>query len=134
MLSGPLAQPTSQGVRFEPYRTVSFDGCASQEVPDTERNRAWLSRSAHNGYPMLELTTLVETGTRALIGSVFGPTAQGETSYAGRLLHLLDAGMLVLWDKGFDGSDFLAAVTSAGAQVLERAARQPAYPGPVSSG
>ncbi|MGW0538168.1 transposase [Streptomyces sp. NPDC003032] len=64
--------------------------------------------------------TLVETGTRALIGAVFGPSAEGETSYAGRLLHLLRPGMLVLWDEGFDGNDFLAAVTATRAQVLGR--------------
>lgn len=69
---------------------------------------------------MLELMTLVETGTRALIGAVFGLTREGETSYARRLLHLLDEGMLVLWDKGFDGNDFLAEVTGTGARVLGR--------------
>ncbi|MEV8309801.1 hypothetical protein AB0P36_21230 [Streptomyces flavidovirens] len=58
--------------------------------------------------------TLVETGTRALVGAVFGPTAEGETSYAGRLLHLLRPDMLVLWDKGFDSNAFLAAVTDTG--------------------
>jgi hypothetical protein len=96
VLAGPLAQPTTPGVRFGPYRTVSFDGCSSQKVPDTERNRCWLGRTAHCGYPMLELMTLVETGTRALLGAVFGPTVEGETSYAGRLLHLLAPDMLVL--------------------------------------
>ncbi|MFI9042713.1 transposase domain-containing protein, partial [Streptomyces sp. NPDC053726] len=120
VLAGPLAQPGTPGVRFGPYRTVSFDGCSSQKVPDSERNRSWLGRTAHHGYPTLELMTLVETGTRALIGAVFGPTAEGETSYAGRLLHLLRPDMLVLWDKGFDGNDFLAAVTATRAQVLGR--------------
>ena len=120
VLAGPLAQPGTPGVRFGPYRTVSFDGCSSQKVPDSERNRSWLGRTAHHGYPTLELMTLVETGTRALIGAVFGPTAEGETSYAGRLLHLLRPDMLVLWDKGFDGNNFLAAVTATRAQVLGR--------------
>jgi hypothetical protein len=64
--------------------------------------------------------TLVETGTRAVIGAVFGPTAEGETAYATRLLHHLNAGMLVLWDRGFDGNDFLAAVHTTGARVLGR--------------
>jgi len=41
------------------------------------------------GYPAVELMTLVETGTRALIGAVFGPPATGETDYARKLLHLL---------------------------------------------
>ncbi|OIJ89368.1 hypothetical protein BIV23_41635 [Streptomyces monashensis] len=120
VLAGPLARPTTPGVRFGPYRTVSFDGCSSQKVPDSERNRFWLGRTAHHGYPTLELMTLVETGTRALLGAVFGPTAEGETSYAGRLLHLLRPDMLVLWDKGFDGNDFLAAVNATRAQFLGR--------------
>ncbi|WP_456302976.1 IS4 family transposase [Streptomyces mirabilis] len=120
VLAGPLARPTTPGVRFGPYRTVSFDGCSSQRVSDSDRNRAWLGRTSHHGYPTLELMTLVETGTRALLGAVFGPTAEGETSYAGRLLHLLKPDMLVLWDKGFDGNAFISAVTTTGAQFLGR--------------
>ncbi|MEU7643043.1 transposase domain-containing protein, partial [Streptomyces sp. NPDC039016] len=120
VLSGPLAQTATPGVRFGPYRTVSFDGCSSQKVSDTERNRAWLGRTSHHGYPSLELMTLVETGTRALIGAVFGPTIEGEASYASRLLHLLRPDMLVLWDKGFDGNDFLAAVSATRARFLGR--------------
>jgi Insertion element 4 transposase N-terminal/Transposase DDE domain len=120
VLAGPLAQPTTPGVRFGRYRTVSFDGCTSQKVPDTDRNRAWLGKDKGAGYPRLELMTLVETGTRALLGAVFGPTAEGETSYARRLLHLLDDTMLVLWDRGFDAGDFLAAVAGTGAQFLGR--------------
>ncbi|MFB7758226.1 transposase, partial [Streptomyces sp. NPDC056121] len=64
--------------------------------------------------------TLVETGTRALIGAVFGPTREGETDYARRLLHHLRPDMLVLWDKGFDANAFLAAVAGTGAQFLVR--------------
>ncbi len=120
VLAGPLARPATPGVRFGPYRTVSFDGCSSQKVADSERNRVWLGRTSHHGYPTVELMTLVETGTRALLGAVFGPPAGGETGYASRLLHLLRPDMLVLWDKGFDGNSFLAAVTSTGAQVLGR--------------
>ncbi|MET7457523.1 transposase domain-containing protein [Streptomyces sp. NPDC005574] len=109
VLAGLLARPTTPGVRFGAYRTVSFDGCSSLRVPDSPRNRAWLGRTAHHGYPTVELMTLVETGTRSLIGAVFGPGDEGETSYASRLLHLLTPDMLVLWDKGFDANAFLAA-------------------------
>lgn len=62
----------------------------------------------------------IETGARAVIGAVFGPTREGETSYATRLLHHLGPEMLVLWDRGFDGNDFLAAVHATGAQILGR--------------
>ena len=43
---------------------------------------------------------LAGTGTRALLGAVFGPPATGETDYARQLLHLLDETMLVLMDAG----------------------------------
>ncbi|MEW1907459.1 IS4 family transposase [Kitasatospora sp. NPDC085895] len=120
VLSGPLARPTTSGVRFGAYRTVSFDGCSSLRVPDAPRNRAWLGRTPHHGYPTLELMTLVETGTRSLIGAVFGPTDVGETAYACQLLDLLRPDMLVLWDKGFDANAFLAQVTATGAKVPGR--------------
>jgi hypothetical protein len=62
----------------------------------------------------------VETGTRALLGAVFGPPATGETDYARQLLHLLGPGMLVLADRGFDGAAFLAEVAATRAQFLVR--------------
>lgn len=43
-----------------------------------------------------------------MFGAVFVPTT-GETDYAKRLPHLLKPLMMVLWGKGFDGNDFLAA-------------------------
>jgi hypothetical protein len=124
VLAGPVAQPSTPGVRFGQYRTVAFDGCASIKVPDTKRNRAWLgklkAKLGITGYPAIELMTLVETGTRALIGAVFGPRAAGETSYASQLLHLLTRDMLVLTDRGFDSAAFLEAVAATKARFLAR--------------
>lgn len=120
VVAGALAQPHTPGARFGPYRTVSFDGCSSIKTADSERNRGWLGRCPHGGYPQLELMTLVETGTRAVIAAIFGPTREGETSYATRLLSHLRPDMLVLWDRGFDGNDFLAAVHTTGARIVGR--------------
>jgi hypothetical protein len=124
VLAGPAAQPSTPGVRFGRYRTVAFDGCTSIKVPGTKRNRAWLGKMKAalgvTGYPAIELVTLVETGTRALIGAVFGPPATGETDYAARLVHLLRCDMLVLTDRGFDAAAFLEAVAAAHAQFLAR--------------
>ena len=68
---------------FGRYRTVAFDGCRTIKVPDTPRNRGWLGKMnaalGVTGYPVIQLMTLVETGTRALIGAAFGPAAEGET-------------------------------------------------------
>jgi hypothetical protein len=125
VLAGPLAQPHTPGVRYRRFRTVAFDGCSSLKVPDHERNRGWLGKIKHRlgfaGYPMLMLMALTETGTRGLLGAVFGPTTAGERAYATRLLHLLAPDMLLLHDRGFDSNDFLAAVAATGAQFLVRA-------------
>jgi len=124
VLAGPLGQPSTPGVRFGRYRTVAFDGCRSVKVPDTPRNRAWLGKMNASlgvtGYPVIQLMTLVETGTRALAGAVFGTTADGETTWARKLLHLLDDTMLVLMDRGFDAGEFLAGVAATKAQFLVR--------------
>ena len=124
ILAGPLGQPRTPGIMFGGYRTVSFDGCKSIRVPDTRANRAWLGKqnasNGETGYPALSLMALVETGTRALLGAVFGPAAGGETGQALGLLPLLDATMLLLTDRGFDSGDFLAAVNATGARFLAR--------------
>ncbi len=131
VLAGPLGQPRTPGVMFGRYRTVAFDGCRSVKVPDTARNRGWLGKlnaaSGETGYPVIQLMTLCETGTRALIGAVFGATADGEITWARQLLHLLDASMLVLADRGFDAGEFLREVAATKAQFLVRltATRRP---------
>jgi hypothetical protein len=130
-LAGPAAWPRTPGVRFGRYRTVSFDGCKTIKVPDTPRNRAWLGKmnapNGETGYPVIQLMTLVETGTRALLGAVFGSTAGGELAWARKLLHLLDASMLVLLDRGFDAGQFMAELAATRAQFLVRltATRRP---------
>jgi hypothetical protein len=125
VLAGPLAQPRTPGTRYRCWRTVAFDGCSSIKVPDHERNRGWLGKIKYRmgfaGYPALMLMALAETGTRGLIGAVFGPVGVGERAYAVRLLPLLGPGMLLLDDRGFDGNAFLEQVAATRAQFLVRA-------------
>lgn len=124
VLARPLGQPHTPGVRFGRYRTVAFDGCRSIKVPDTSRNRGWLGKLnaalGETGYPAIQLMTLVETGTRALIGAAFGTPADGELTWARTLLHHLDDTMLVLADRGFDAGAFLHEVAATKAQFLVR--------------
>jgi hypothetical protein len=140
VLAGPVAWPRMPGVLFGRYRTVAFDGCKTIKVPDTVRNRAWLGKMnaalGETGYPVIQLMTLVETGTRALIGAVFGSTASGEQAWARRLLHLLDESMLVLMDRGFDAGEFLRQVAATKAQFLVRltATRRPPVLGHLPDG
>jgi hypothetical protein len=125
VLAGPLAQPHTPGTRYRRWRTVAFDGCSSLKVPDHERNRGLFGKPKARvgvcGYPMLRLITLVETGTRGMLGAAFGPLSVGECAYAARLLPLLGPGMLLLDDRGFDSDQFLADVAATGAQLLVRA-------------
>jgi hypothetical protein len=124
LLAGPVAWPRTPGVMFGRYRTVAFDGCRSIKVPDTPRNRGWLGKLnaslGETGYPVIQLMTLVETGTRALIGAVFGTPADGEITWARKLLDLLDETMLVLMDRGFDAGEFLRELAATRAQFLVR--------------
>lgn len=123
-LAGPLGRCRTPQVRFGRFRTVSFDGCRSIKVPDTGRNRAWLGKlnaaAGQTGYPVIQLMTLVETGTRALLGAAFGTAGDGELTWARRLLHHLDEGMLVLADRGFEAGQFLAELAATDAQFLVR--------------
>ncbi|MGW1056380.1 IS4 family transposase [Streptomyces sp. NPDC001155] len=124
VLAGPLAQPTTPGVSYRRWRTVAFDGCSSLKAPDHPQIRCFLDKIRRHrgtaGYPALRLLALCETGTRGLLGAVFGPSATGEIAYATRLLPLLTPKMLLLADRGFDADAFLASVSNTGAQLLVR--------------
>ena len=132
MLAGPLGQQSTPGARFGRYRTVAFDGCKSVKAPDTPPNRAWLGKLkaslGETGYPVIQLMALCETGTRALVGAVFGTPADGELAWARKLLGLLDETMLVLMDRGFDAGEFLAEVAATRAQFLVRLTATPVRP------
>ena len=125
IVAGPLGQPHTPGVCYRGMRTVAFDGCNSLKVPDTEDNRTWLGRIRYRmgfaGYPTLRLMTLIETGTRAMIGAVLGSaTDRDEATLARRLFPLLQPGMLVLLDRAFDATGFLQELNGTGANVLVR--------------
>ena len=125
IVAGPLGQPHTPGVSYRGLRTVAFDGCNSLRVPDTERNRSWLGRIRYRmgfaGYPTLRMMTLVETGTRSMIGAVLGSAAdRDEATLARRLLPLLHPGVVVLLDRAFDAAGFLIELDQTGARFLVR--------------
>ncbi|MEN3263236.1 IS4 family transposase [Pseudonocardia sp.] len=125
VVAGPLGQPHTPGVCYRGMRTVAFDGCNSLRVPDTERNRSWLGRIRYRmgfaGYPTLRMMTLIETGTRGMIGAVLGSAAdRDEATLARRLLPLLHPSMVVLLDRAFDAAAFLNELNETGARFLVR--------------
>jgi hypothetical protein len=123
LLRGPAAGIRTVGVRWCGLTVTAIDGTVF-DVPDSPGNTARLSknRSQHGtaGYPQVRLVALVACGTRAVIDAVFGSRADGETTYATRLLRSLHPQMIVLLDRGFDSNTFLAAVAATGGQFLVR--------------
>jgi Insertion element 4 transposase N-terminal/Transposase DDE domain len=120
-VSGPVAWPGTPGVFWRSLRLVAIDA-TSLHVPDSRAiGTRYHKRHGDRylwGYPLLRLTVLIECGTRALMGAVFGPEADGEIAYATRLLGNLNVGMLLLADAGYDSWEFLRDVTATGAQYL----------------
>ena len=120
---GPVGYPDMPGVFWRGLRMVAIDG-TGLHVPDRPALRAVhakrRTRGVEFGYPLLRLVALVECGTRALIGAVFGPECDGEGVYARGLVDTMSAGMLVLADAGFDDWQLLADITATGAQYLVR--------------
>jgi hypothetical protein len=123
-LAGPVAWPRTPGVCSGRYRTVASGGCRSVKVPDTPRNRGWLGKLnaslGGTGYPGDPADDAGGTGTRALIGAVFGSPADGEITWARKLLGRVDDTMLLLADRGFDAGEFLREVAATKAQFLVR--------------
>ncbi|MGP3913600.1 IS4 family transposase [Nonomuraea sp. 10N515B] len=122
-VAGPVATPAMPGAFYRGLRTVAIDG-THLHVPD-EKALTWrypkrAGEKLEFGYPLLRLLAVVECGTRAVLGAVFGPDSGGEVVYAGRLLSVLEHSMLLLADAGFDAAGFLAEVRATGAQFLVR--------------
>ena len=101
---GRVAQPSTRacGSAVGPSRCVSHEAARHRPQPVLAGQAEGLARVT--GYPVVRLMTLVETGTRALLGAVFGPPSTGEIDYARALSPLLNKDMLVLTDRGFDAA------------------------------
>ncbi|MCX4419431.1 IS4 family transposase [Streptomyces mirabilis] len=123
ILAGPVAHLGQPGSFYRGLRTVSVDGTLLH-VPDEEaltwRYPKRAGEVVEFGYPLLRLVVLVECGTRAVLAAAFGPESDGELTYAGRLLSVLDRTMLLLADAGFDANEFARDVQATGAQFLVR--------------
>jgi hypothetical protein len=97
---------------------VAWDG-TTVKVQDSPQNAAWFGRQ-QDGYPKARLVALVACGTRALLGAAVGPVTTGEGKLAGQLTGRLQAGMLLLADRGFYSWQLWTACAATGADLLWR--------------
>lgn len=124
----PVAHATG-GVRLGGLLVCAIDG-TTMSVADTPANLGGFAKHpghhGGSGYPLLRLVALVACGTRSLVDAVFGPTSNGETTYAERLA--VGAGMLVLLDRNFTSSKLIARLAATGADLLGRCKTDRRFP------
>jgi Insertion element 4 transposase N-terminal/Transposase DDE domain len=119
-----LLRGTAAGAaRWRGLLVCAVDG-TTMAVPDSPANTTrWPKHGGNHGgsgYPLIRVVALVACGTRTLLDAVFGPTAEGETTHAWRLLPSMREGMLLLADRNFAAGKLLAAIAGTGAHVLVR--------------
>jgi hypothetical protein len=123
LIRGPAAIGRAAGTRWAGLLVVAIDGTILT-VADEAAVRTRFTRQAGNhggtGYPQVRVLALVACGTRTIIDAVFGPTTDGETTYAPGLLPSLRAGMLLLADRGFAAARLIGDIAGTGAHVLVR--------------
>jgi Transposase DDE domain/Insertion element 4 transposase N-terminal len=123
-VAGPVAAPATPGAFLGGLRLMAIDG-TTLDVADTPANaRAFGRPTTHRGrgaFPQLRLVALIETGTHAPCDVVLRPFHGGEAPAARHLLRTLDPGMLLLWDRGFYGYEFIRQTLARGAAFLGRA-------------
>jgi hypothetical protein len=111
------------GTRWRGLLVCAIDG-TTLTVPDNPRVLARFTKGGGNhggtGYPQIRLLALLCCGTRTLLDAVFGPTSNGETTYAPRLFRSLHAGMILLADRNFGAQNLLAGIAATGADLLVR--------------
>jgi hypothetical protein len=75
---------------------------------------------ASHPFPQVLVVGLAECGTHAVVAAEIGSLDTGERELAEKLVPFLDAGMLVIADRGFYGFDFWATLMATGADLLFR--------------
>lgn len=104
-------------------RLVAIDG-SNLEVADEPDNVTAFgypgSRTGHAGYPQAQCAVLVECASHAIIAANLGAYREAEWTICKPLLGSLNATMLCLADRGFNGYIHWAAARATGAQLLWR--------------
>lgn len=112
-------------------RLVAMDG-SNFEVPDEAANAQAFgypgSRTGHAAYPQAQCAILVECTTHAILAANLGPYRAAGWDICVPLLERLNASMLCLADRGFNGYRHWQAARATGAQLLWRCANNRQLP------
>jgi hypothetical protein len=107
-------------------RVVAIDGTTFSLPVNQELESEFGGQIANDGsgrrvgVPQARLVSLIECGSRALLGVAVGSYRQGEGSLARQLAKALEPGMLVLADRCFPAKPLWLLYTATGADLLWR--------------
>jgi hypothetical protein len=122
----PVATPDTTGAFYRGWRLVAMDG-TTFDLPDTTANVHAFGRPPRSGrgeptvgYPQIRMVGLVECGTHVVFDAAIGALHTGEHTLAREVFASLEAGMLLLADRGFFGVDLWQKAAASGADLLWR--------------
>lgn len=119
----PLATDQTPGAFLFGLRLMTIDG-TTEDVPDTPANAAFFGRH-HGGrgdgaFPQMQAVYLSEVGTHTICDAGFWPCHTSERVGALRMLRSVEAGMLVMWDRGLHSFDMAVKTRQRQAHFLSR--------------
>jgi hypothetical protein len=128
----PLAEANRQPEAFYAgLRVVAIDGSNLEVADEPDNIRAFGypgNRTGHAGYPQAQCAVLVECASHAILAANLGAYRESEWAICQPLLASLNAGMLCLADRGFNGYTHWATAQATGAQLLWRCASNRTLP------
>ena len=126
----PVARPGAASAFIAGRRVVAIDGVVL-DVPDTAENAAEFGYSGkedvnRSAFPQVRMATLSEVGTHATIGAALGAVRTDERTLAEEVIDgYLQAGMLLVADRGFYSYDLWTRAAATGADLLWRGLGHP---------
>lgn len=122
-VAGPMAQPGTRGAWFHGWRVMAVDGVVL-DVADTPANVAAFTKKGHRtgqgAFPQVRIVGLGECGTHAIVAAALDSWAVWERELFTRILGALQAGMLLLADRGFYSYDMWCASRDTGVELVWR--------------
>jgi Insertion element 4 transposase N-terminal/Transposase DDE domain len=104
-------------------RLVAIDG-SNFEVADETDNAATFgypgSRTGHAAYPQAQCAVLIECASHAILGANLGAYRAAEWTICEPLIAQMNASMLCLADRGFNGYAHWKTAAATGAELLWR--------------
>ncbi|MAT04711.1 MAG: IS4 family transposase [Acidimicrobiaceae bacterium] len=124
-----VARPLASHVSAESFlagrRLVAIDG-TMLDVADTVANdeffgRPGTAKGERSAFPQVRLVALAECGTHAIFEAELGTHAESEMALSKVLVERLEAGMVLLADRGYCSFDLWQQASATGADLLWRA-------------